>query len=93
MSTLLNVKNAKVLFLDGTQEGFTIWWLRLQTFAKTYKFRRLLTATPEADLPPTEEKVATDTDDQKAARQRKDDAVYCLTLALEKQATRFIFKG
>jgi hypothetical protein len=29
----------------------------------------------------------------KAARQRNDDAVYCLTLDLEQQATRFIFKG
>jgi hypothetical protein len=77
MSTLLNVKNAMVPVFDGTQEGFSIWLLRFQTFAKTYKFRRVLTATPEADLPPTEEEVATDTDDQKAARQRNDDAVYC----------------
>jgi hypothetical protein len=44
-------------------------------------------------MPRQEEKKATDTDDMKAARQRNDDVVYCLTLVLEQQATGFIFKG
>jgi hypothetical protein len=52
-----------------------------------------LKETPEADLPHKEEEEASDTDEQKAARQLNDDAVYCLTLTLEKQATRFILKG
>jgi hypothetical protein len=64
MSTLLSIKNAKVPIFDGSQESFAVWWLRFQTFAKTYKFRRVLKATPEADLPTTEEEQATDTDAQ-----------------------------
>jgi hypothetical protein len=91
--TLLNVKNAKIPVFDETKENFPVRWLRFQTFAKTYKSRQMLKETPEADLPCKEEEEASDSDEQKVARQRNDDAVYCLTLALEKQATRFIFKG
>jgi hypothetical protein len=55
MSTLLNVKNAKIPVFEGTKENFPVWWLRFQTFAKTYKFRQTLKETPEADLPRKEE--------------------------------------
>jgi hypothetical protein len=31
MSTLLNVKNAKIPVFDGTKENFPVWWIRSQT--------------------------------------------------------------
>jgi hypothetical protein len=92
MSVLLNVRNAKIPVFDGTKETFPVWWLRFQIFAKTYKFRQAV-KTHEMDLPRKEEEEANDTDPQKPARQRNDNAVHCLTLVLEKQATRIILTG
>jgi hypothetical protein len=48
--------------LRRNQGKLPSWWLRFQTFAKTYKFRQTLKMTPEADLPRNEEEEACDTD-------------------------------
>jgi Tfp pilus assembly protein PilF len=66
MSTLLNVKNAKIPVFDGTKENFPVCSLRFQTFAKTYKFRQTLKETPEADMPRKEEEETSDKNEQKA---------------------------
>jgi hypothetical protein len=70
--------NAKISVFEGTKENFPVWGLRFQRFAKTYTFRQKLKETPEANLPRKEEDESNDTDAHNAARQRNDDAVYCL---------------
>jgi hypothetical protein len=96
MSSLLSVKNAKIPIFDGTRENFPLWWLRFQAFAQTYKFKEALKAEPEEDLPTNEDADEDEDEDDEgvqAARKRNSDAVYSLTLALEKEASRFIYKG
>jgi hypothetical protein len=89
IDTVLNgPTNAKIPIVDGVLLFGSVVFRP----SKTYKFRQAWKVIPEADLPPTEEETATDTDAQKAARQRDDDMVHRLTLALEKQAPRFKIK-
>jgi hypothetical protein len=93
MSSLLSVKNAKIPVFDGSRENFPVWWLRFQAFAQTYKFKEALMDEPEDFLPIAEDTGVIESEEEEAARKRNNDAVYSLTLALEKEATKFIYKG
>jgi hypothetical protein len=83
MSALLSVKNAKIPTFDGSRENFPV----------TYQFKEALTESAEPHLPLLEEEEDDETDEEIAARKRNNDAVYTLTLALEKDATQYIYKG
>jgi transcription termination factor NusB len=70
-----------------------VWWLRFKAFAQTYQFKEALTESAESHLPLLEEEEDDETDEETVARKRNSDAVYTLTLAFEKDATQYIYKG
>jgi transcription termination factor NusB len=78
---------------DGSRENFPVWWLRFKAFAQTYQYNEALTESAESHLPFLEEEEDDERDEETASRKGNSDAVYTLTLALEKDTTQCISKG
>ena len=83
MSSDSGIKESKVPVFSGQAEHFPIWWARFKAYGKIHGFSKCLKNAAEATLPGSAEEDANDTNDQKAARKRNDDAVLAFTLAFK----------
>ena len=74
------IKESKVPVFSGQAEHFPIWWAKFKAYGKINGFSKCLKNAAEATLPGSAEEDANDTNDQKAAHKRNDDAVLAFTL-------------
>ena len=88
------LKTVKLPTFDGKRESFHMWWTRFCSYAMMYKFSPCLKPIEEVDLPADEEELATDTDEEKAARKRNALAMYNFMLAFSTEGLMgIIFKA
>jgi len=86
----LLTKTVKLPMFSGKQKQFALWWIQINAYATTHKFRQAMKPTKEADMPDKEDDVldkSQDADKKKiAARWRNNMAVAALTMALQDES-------
>ena len=55
MSAELSERSLKLPTFDGDEKKFQLWWMRFQAYSRVYKFAGAVSATPNPDLPSTED--------------------------------------